>query len=258
MTAKHDKTGMSMSDYTDDARNVLPNGLTLLQVNPDCAARLDPKARDHGWLYIKGADGQWVTHRTLTPEAWKRLCNADIWPVTPKSFQRMLDVLMEVAISNSPEFDGIKMVESHLIKAPDCRTCANRGRVDGLSQETHCEHCCHQPSIGLTSHYAPISESVLALNEADSSESAPEGMILMPMKADEHLVAEVRRLREENERLRIEYIALRADAERIDWLADVNNTVGNVILPREIVESNIGSLRQAIDAARGAKPEPTP
>lgn len=46
-------------------RNVLPNGLTLLQVNPDCAAQLDPKARDHGWLYVKGADGQWVTHRKL-------------------------------------------------------------------------------------------------------------------------------------------------------------------------------------------------
>lgn len=81
------------------------------------------------------------------------------------------------------------LVESHQIKAPDCQTCANRGRVDGLSQETHCEHCCHQPSIGLTSHYAPISESVLALNEADSSESAQDGMILMPVKADERLVA---------------------------------------------------------------------
>ena len=23
----------------------------------------------------------------------------------------------------------------------DCNTCANRGRVDGLSQEMHCEHC---------------------------------------------------------------------------------------------------------------------
>lgn len=134
-------------------------------------------------------DGCAVINRTLTPEAWKRLCSADIWPVTPKSFQRMLDVLMDVAISNSPEFDGIKMVELHQIKTPDCRTCANRGRVDGLSQETHCEPCCHQPSIGMTSHYAPISESILALNEADSSESAPEGMILMPMKADEALVA---------------------------------------------------------------------
>ena len=51
--------------YETNPRNVLPNGLTLLQVNPDCAARLNPQARDHGWLYIKGADGQWVTHRRL-------------------------------------------------------------------------------------------------------------------------------------------------------------------------------------------------
>lgn len=61
-------------------------------------------------------------------------------------------------------------------------------------------------------------------------------------------------------RLRIENIVLRADADRIDWLADVENTVGNVVLPRHIVEQNIGSLRQAIDAARSAKtlPEPAP
>ena len=51
--------------YETNPRNVLPNGLTLLQVSPECAARLDPKARDHGWLYVKGADGQWVTHRKL-------------------------------------------------------------------------------------------------------------------------------------------------------------------------------------------------
>ena len=60
-------------------------------------------------------------------------------------------------------------------------------------------------------------------------------------------------LREENERLRIENIALREDSARIDWLADVNNTVGSVVLPREIVEANVSSLRQAIDAARGVK-----
>ena len=53
--------------------------------------------------------------------------------------------------------------------------------------------------------------------------------------------------------LRIENSALRADADRIDWLADVNNTVGSVVLPREIVEANVSSLRQAIDAARGVK-----
>ena len=47
-------------------RNVLPNGLTLLQQNPDCAAKLEPTARDHGWLYTRGANGQWVTLRQLS------------------------------------------------------------------------------------------------------------------------------------------------------------------------------------------------
>lgn len=39
------------------------------------------------------------------------------------------------------------------------------------------------------------------------------------------------------------------DKARLDWLADVNNTIGSVLLPREIVESNLGSLRDAIDEA---------
>lgn len=54
--------------------------------------------------------------------------------------------------------------------------------------------------------------------------------------------------------------ALSADSARIDWLADVNNTVGSVVLPRHIVEQNISSLRQAIDSAMTAKTaqEPTP
>ena len=46
--------------------NVLTNGLTLLQINPDCAVKLDPEAADHGWLYVKGPDGQWVTYRKLS------------------------------------------------------------------------------------------------------------------------------------------------------------------------------------------------
>ena len=51
--------------YEFNARNVLPNGLTLLQVNPDCAMQLDPSQKDYGWLYIKGPDDQWVTHRRV-------------------------------------------------------------------------------------------------------------------------------------------------------------------------------------------------
>ena len=44
--------------------NILPNGLVLLQQNPDCA--WNP---ENGWLYIRGADRQWVTQRKL--ESWE-------------------------------------------------------------------------------------------------------------------------------------------------------------------------------------------
>jgi hypothetical protein len=43
-------------------------GLTLLQINPDCAAQLDASAKYYGWLYTKGADGQWVTMRKLSDD----------------------------------------------------------------------------------------------------------------------------------------------------------------------------------------------
>ena len=39
------------------------------------------------------------------------------------------------------------------------------------------------------------------------------------------------------------------DRARLDWLADVNNAIGNVLLPRDIVERNLGSLRDGIDEA---------
>lgn len=39
------------------------------------------------------------------------------------------------------------------------------------------------------------------------------------------------------------------DKARLDWLADVDNTVGSVLLPRDIVERNLCSLRDAIDEA---------
>ena len=32
-------------------------------------------------------------------------------------------------------------------RAADCATCANRGVVYGLSQETHCEHCIHYQNV---------------------------------------------------------------------------------------------------------------
>ncbi len=41
------------------------------------------------------------------------------------------------------------------------------------------------------------------------------------------------------------------DKERIDWLGDVNQSIGNVQLPTEVVHRNVHSLRDAIDDARG-------
>ena len=39
------------------------------------------------------------------------------------------------------------------------------------------------------------------------------------------------------------------DKARLDWLADVDNKLGGVTLPRDIVERNLHSLRAAIDEA---------
>ncbi len=58
--------------YIDQPRNVLRNGLTMLQQNPDIAAKLDPGAKDHGWLYRRGADGRWVTMRKMSNEEIER------------------------------------------------------------------------------------------------------------------------------------------------------------------------------------------
>lgn len=46
-----------------------------------------------------------------------------------------------------------------------------------------------------------------------------------------------------------ELVELQKDRARLDWLADANNTIGNVALPRDIVERNLHSMRAAIDEA---------
>ena len=39
------------------------------------------------------------------------------------------------------------------------------------------------------------------------------------------------------------------DKARLDWLADVDNKLGGVTLPRDIVGRNLHSMRDAIDEA---------
>lgn len=45
---------------------------------------------------------------------------------------------------------------------------------------------------------------------------------------------------------------LRKDKARVDWLADLNNTRGQLLLPRRCVLENPDSMRAAIDAAMEA------
>lgn len=46
-----------------------------------------------------------------------------------------------------------------------------------------------------------------------------------------------------------ETVAAMKDRERMDWLADPENGIGNVQLPAAVVHANVHSLRDAIDAA---------
>lgn len=49
--------------------------------------------------------------------------------------------------------------------------------------------------------------------------------------------------------------ALRADAKRLDWLADRENGIGNVHLPTMCVMNNLHDIRAAIDEAMRLDPE---
>ena len=68
------------------------------------------------------------------------------------------------------------------------------------------------------------------------------------MSESDELTA-LQKLRVEIDQLKITFHEMIKDKARLDWLADVNNNIGNVLLPRDIVERNLGSLRDGIDEA---------
>lgn len=56
------------SQYVNELRNVLPNGLTLVQINPQRAVNLQKESTTYGWLFYPGPEiDQWVTLRKLSP-----------------------------------------------------------------------------------------------------------------------------------------------------------------------------------------------
>lgn len=59
----------------------------------------------------------------------------------------------------------------------------------------------------------------------------------------------LQKLRIEIDQIKITFHDLLKDRARLDWLADVDNKLGGVTLPRDIVERNLHSMRAAIDEA---------
>ena len=68
------------------------------------------------------------------------------------------------------------------------------------------------------------------------------------MSESDELTA-LKKLRIEIDQLKITFHDLLKDRARLDWLADVDNKIGGVTLPRDIVERNLHSMRDAIDEA---------
>ena len=57
------------------------------------------------------------------------------------------------------------------------------------------------------------------------------------MSESDELTA-LQKLRVEIDQLKIAFNELLKDKARLDWLADVDNNIGNVLLPTDIVERN--------------------
>ena len=73
---------------------------------------------------------------------------------------------------------------------------------------------------------------------------------------DLELPSELERMREQLFRMRAQLFHVsdelseaKKDKARLDWLADPQNTIGNVTLPREHIMNHPESMRAAIDAA---------
>lgn len=47
---------------------------------------------------------------------------------------------------------------------------------------------------------------------------------------------------------------LAADKRRLDWLADLDNCSGQLLLPTACVQANVSDMRLAIDCAMAIKP----
>ena len=71
-------------------------------------------------------------------------------PLTWVTSGELMDILKN-PIYSSPA--TVPAVAAPLTPKADCRACVNRGRVNGLSQETYCESCVHEGRNWRKNHF---------------------------------------------------------------------------------------------------------
>ena len=71
-------------------------------------------------------------------------------PLTWVTSGELMDILKN-PIYSSPA--PVPAVAAPLTAQADCRACVNRGRINGLSQETYCESCVHEGRNWRKNHF---------------------------------------------------------------------------------------------------------
>ena len=78
-------------------------------------------------------------------------------PLTWVTSGELMDILKN-PIYSSPA--PVPAVAAPLTAQADCRACVNRGRINGLSQESFCDSCVWQGMSFRKNHYAPNSHEI--------------------------------------------------------------------------------------------------
>jgi len=80
------------------------------------------------------------------------------------SEQRRYEREMEIVNRARALLQSVDHSERNLEKvAPDCRTCANRGLVNGLSRESYCDSCIYQGRDWRKNHFVDASKTAVAV-----------------------------------------------------------------------------------------------
>ena len=109
----------------------------------------------------EAAEAELANLRKQKPVAW---INLNKWTpsngprcVTPEEYEKELELLTKLtAVYAAP----VPAVAAPLTAQADCRACANRGRINGLSQESFCDSCGWQGMSFRKNHYAPNSPEI--------------------------------------------------------------------------------------------------